>query len=122
MKLVIIHKIELPDIKFLMGEKELMRDQSEYVRLRAASIVKNMMPDLKSVYFTISGKEFYDILTDKLGSPKKASLLLHKYGIKGVRYAGREDDEYAVIFNPDDLRVLKKFYGGNGIEMEKLDG
>ena len=119
MKLVIIHKIELPDIKFLMGEKELMRDQSEYVRLRAASIVKNMMPDLKSVYFTISGKEFYDIIADKLGSPKKASLLLHKYGIKGVRYAGREDDEYAVIFNPDDLRVLKKFYGGNGIKNGK---
>ena len=118
----IIHKVELPDIKFLMGEKELMRDQSDYVKLRIASIVKDMMPDLKTAYFAISGKEFYNILTDKLGSPKKASLLLHKYGIKGIHYVGREDGECVVIFNPDDLRVLKKFYGGNGIEMEKLDG
>lgn len=118
----IIHKVELPDIKFLMGEKELMRDQSDYVKLRVASIVKDMIPDLKTAYFTISGKEFYDILTDKLGSPKKASLLLHKYGIKGIHYVGREDGKCVVIFNPDDLRVLKKFYGGNGIEMEKLDG
>lgn len=118
----IIHKVELPDIRFLMGEKELMRDQSDYVKLRVASIVKDMIPDLKTAYFTISGKEFYDILTDKLGSPKKASLLLHKYGIKGIHYVGREDGECVVIFNPDDLRVLKKFYGGNGIEMEKLDG
>ena len=107
----IIHKVETPNIKFLMGEKELMRDQSDYVRLRIASIIKDMIPDLKSVYFTISGKEFYDILTDKLGSPKKASLLLHKYGIKGIRYAGSDDGEYAVIFNPEDLSGLKKFYG-----------
>ena len=107
----IIHKVEMPNIKFLMGEKELMRDQSDYVRLRVASIIKDKIPDLKSVYFTISGKEFYDILTDKLGSPKKASLLLHKYGIKGIRYAGRDDGEYAVIFNPEDLSGLKKFYG-----------
>ena len=118
----IIHKVEMPDIKFLMGEKELMRDQSDYVRLRIASIVKDMMPDLKTAYFTISGKEFYNILTDKLGSPKKASLLLHKYGIKGIRYSGREDGEYAVIFNPEGLCGLKKFYGGNGIGKEKLDG
>lgn len=118
----IIHKVELPDIKFLMGEKELIRDQSDYVKLRVASIVKDMIPDLKLAYFAISGKEFYGILTDKLGSPKKASLLLHKYGIKGIHYVGREDGECVVIFNPDDLRVLKKFYGGNGIEMEKLDG
>ena len=45
----------MPNIKFLMGEKELMRDQSDYVRLRVASIIKDMIPDLKSVYFTISG-------------------------------------------------------------------
>lgn len=118
----IIHKVEMPNIKFLMGEKELMRDQSDYVRLRIASIVKDMMPDLKTAYFTISGKEFYNILVDKLGSPKKASLLLHKYGIKGIRYSGREDGEYAVIFNPEGLCGLKKFYGGNGIGKEKLDG
>ena len=107
----IIHNVETPYIKFLMGEKELMRDQSDYVRLRVASIIKDMIPDLKTAYFTISGKEFYDILTDKLGSPKKASLLLHKYGLKGIRYAGRDDGEYAVIFNPEDLSGLKKFYG-----------
>lgn len=107
----IIHNVETPYIKFLMGEKELMRDQSDYVRLRVASIIKDMIPDLKSVYFTISGTEFYDILTNKLGSPKKASLLLHKYGIKGFRYSGSEDGEYAVIFNPEDLSGLKKFSG-----------
>lgn len=118
----VVHKVEIPDLKFLMGEKEMMCEQSDYVRLRIASIVKDVMPDLKSDYFTISGKEFYNILSDKLGSPKKASFLLHKYGIKGIHYFGEQDGECVVIFNPEDLRVLKKFYGGNGIEMEQIGG
>lgn len=118
----VVHKVEIPDLKFLMDEKEMMREQSDYVRLRIASIVKDVIPDLKTVYFTISGKEFYNILSDKLGSPKKASFLLHKYGIKGIHYFGEQDGECVVIFNPEDLRVLKKFYGGKGIEMEKIGG
>ena len=75
-----------------------------------------------SKWVKLSGKEFYKFLSDKLDSQKKASLLLYKYGIKGIHYFGEQDGECVVIFNPEDLHVLKKFYGGKGIEMERIGG
>jgi hypothetical protein len=33
-----------------------------------------------------TGKDFYDAMTVKLGSPDKASAILNSYGIKGIKY------------------------------------
>lgn len=118
----VIHKVEIPDLKFLMEEQEKIGKQSDYVQQRLLQILK--ASNIKNVkdYLELSGKEFYKFLSDKLDSQKKASLLLYKYGIKGIHYFGEQDGECVVIFNPEDLRVLKKFYGGKGIEMERIGG
>lgn len=118
----VIHKVEIPDLKFLMEEQEKIGKQSDYVQQRLLQILK--ASNVKNVrdYLKLSGKEFYKFLSDKLDSQKKASLLLYKYGIKGIHYFGEQDGECVVIFNPEDLRVLKKFYGGKGIEMERIGG
>jgi len=118
----VVHKVEIPDLKFLMDEQEKIGQQSDYVQQHLLQILKAMNIANVKEYLKLSGKEFYKFLSDKLGSPKKASLLLYKYGVKGIHYFGEQDGECVVIFNPDDLRVLKKFYGGKGIEMEHIGG
>lgn len=44
------------------------------------------------------------------GSDKQASQLLEKYGIKGITYDGQQDGRCFVIFNPDDVQIIQKFY------------
>lgn len=41
---------------------------------------------------------------------KKASLMLHKYGINGISYNGREDGECLVVFDSSVLRVKESYY------------
>ena len=53
------------------------------------------------------GFEIYDRLTRRLGSPKAASLKLLEYGIKGIRYDGRQDGPCAVVFDEDAVNILE---------------
>ena len=57
-----------------------------------------------------NGRKIYHEIATALGSDKAASQLLEKYGIKGITYDGRRDGRCFVIFNPDDIRVIQKFY------------
>ena len=41
---------------------------------------------------------------------KKASLMLHKYGISGITYKGAEDGDCIVVFDPSILRVKESYY------------
>ena len=43
-------------------------------------------------------------------------MLLEKYGIKGISYDGKEDGRAFVIFNPDDVEVIQKFYQEQSVE------
>ena len=56
------------------------------------------------------GRGFYKALSKMLGSDKAASLMLDKHGVKGITYYGREDGRCFVVFNPDSVKVLRKFY------------
>lgn len=47
---------------------------------------------------------------DKLGTPQEATDLLNKHGIKGISYNGGIDGEARVIFNPDDIDIVRKYY------------
>lgn len=61
----------------------------------------------------LTGKDVYFGLSQKLNSPKAASQMLEKYGIKGITYDGAQDGRCFVIFNPDDVKVIQKFYQSN---------
>ena len=56
------------------------------------------------------GRSIYDALTKMTGSEQEASKLLNKYGIKGISYNGGIDGEARVIFNPDDIDIVRKYY------------
>lgn len=52
------------------------------------------------------GGELYRAISSRLGLDKKASLLLNKYGVKGIRYNGRRDGECAVVWDEESIRIL----------------
>lgn len=63
-------------------------------------------------YSEITGEGIYSRIARQLGSQKAASELLEKHGVKGITYFGRQDGRCFVIFNPEDVKVIQKFYQG----------
>ena len=63
-----------------------------------------------SIDYSTNGRGIYDKISEQLGSDKAASQILEKYGIKGITYDGRQDGRCFVIFNPNDVKVIRKFY------------
>ena len=57
-----------------------------------------------------TGRDIYRALAEYHHSDKEASQMLEQYGIKGISYYGLQDGRCFVIFNPDDVRVIRKFY------------
>lgn len=59
-------------------------------------------------------KDFYrhlaHYISDNSNKHKQASLLLNKYGIKGITYDGRQDGRCYVVFDDKAVQVLKKYY------------
>lgn len=78
-------------------------------------IVSNKPIDFKNYKGEdLTGKEIYDAITFNLkgkdADRKEASLLLNKYGIKGITYDGRWDGKAYVVFDDKAVKVLEKFY------------
>lgn len=134
-----VHEVDIPENPYLLDEDLYFRHQSEFVQSKIKELVeKEGLTDKFEIYqskenprYNIlensSGKEIYEIISEALGSYKDASLLLEKYGIKGITYMGRQDGRCFVIFNPDDVKVIQKFYQGEqsaprGAFIENLDG
>lgn len=75
--------------------------------------VKNF--DINSIYRMLSavnytGRNLYNDIAKITGSPKKASELLNKYGIKGITYDGKSDGRCYVVFDDKAVKVLEKYY------------
>lgn len=121
-----VHEVDIPENPYLLDEDLYFRHQSEFVQSKIKELVeKEGLTDKFEIYqskenprYNIlensSGKEIYEIISEALGSDKDASLLLEKYGIKGITYMGRQDGRCFVIFNPDDVKVIQKFYQDAG--------
>jgi hypothetical protein len=56
-----------------------------------------------------SHKNIYTNLAKRLGKEETSSLL-NQHGIKGISYNGGIDGEARVIFNPDDIEIVRKYY------------
>ena len=62
----------------------------------------------------VSNKNLYEYIKNKFNlSQKETSLLLNKYGIKGIRYNGNRDGECAVVFNDNSIRILEYLQSQN---------
>ena len=57
-----------------------------------------------------NGKEAYNKLVEKLGSPKEASLALKEKGVLGISYDGFTDGRCFVIWDEGSIQILDKLY------------
>lgn len=59
------------------------------------------------------GEQIYQIIARTVGSDKDASLLLNKYGIKGITYHGGQDGKCYVLFDPKSIKILRQYMLAN---------
>lgn len=55
---------------------------------------------------SLSGYQLYKWIAEFAGGEKEASILLSKYGIKGIRYTGLQDGECAVVWDEESIKIL----------------
>lgn len=98
------------EIKKVEKEKE---ENYNYIVSRKLELLKDLRFD------DTVGKDFYNHLAEYLRvsenitnpqQKKEASLLLNKYGIKGITYDGRSDGRCYVVFDDKAVKVLEKYY------------
>lgn len=130
-----VHEVDLPENPYLLDEELQINQQSETVR-KAARAIMNQYEDYYIASDDYSVGAFGDALTGErfykqlmniaarngIDSKNKqmqfATQTLEKYGIKGITYEGMQDGRCFVIFNPDDVKVIQKFYqetAGNNV-------
>ncbi len=122
-----VHEVDIPEMPYLLDEQKLYSQQSDFVK-NAIDNAYNSLTDLQKKMFKdktdvkdykkTTGKKIYQGIAYALyntnengeNGSKLTSELLNKQGIKGITYEGQEDGRCFVIFNPDDVQVVNKFY------------
>lgn len=120
-----LYELEIPDNMFLIEELKPFNEQNENVKhslIKAAEEIKGFGLLKKAIEdnddgFTLYhafGKDIVKDLKDYEGgsteTTQAASENLGLYGIKGIAYDDKDDSRCFVIFNPDDVKILEKFY------------
>ena len=128
-----VHEVDIPENPYLLDEELTFRNQSEFVQNQLKKLVsEENLTDKFEIYQSeenpkyntlenSDGEEIYKTISEALGSDKAASQLLEKYGIKGITYDGRQDGRCFVIFNPEDVKVIQKFYQINHLPKSKKE-
>lgn len=65
--------------------------------------------DGKTFYHVYDGKRIYDALSAAVGSPRAASEVLNKHGIKGISYNGVQDGRCFVVFDDKAISIINKY-------------
>lgn len=111
-----VYEVDIPENPFMIDEQATFENQSPFVQEVFERISSDFGIQTKGDiqagvnFHSVTGKYVYNKLAGKIGSSEKASKILHDYGIKGITYDGKRDGRCFVIFNPDDVKVIQKFY------------
>lgn len=139
-----VHEVEIPENPYLLDEQKYIGEQSDIVKKGVRNTLMRLKglaeggayPDYKKAltaldyeyadienridnpdfYENKTGYQIYDIIEQIMGSNREASLFLSENGIKGITYEGQQDGRAFVIFNPDDVEVIQKFYQEQSVE------
>jgi len=131
-----VYEVDIPENPYLLDEQKPFSEQSPFVQAKLKELANDfdgLNGNTKVQDFlnkkNPTGKDIYefvaqstsDIPMDEFGigmykeADEAASKLLEKYGIKGITYFGQQDGRCFVIFNPDDVKVIQKFYQVQGL-------
>ena len=101
-----VHKVDISEMDVLLDEQKNLGQQSQFVQKAVKKALKEA--GITDITENSTGDEIYEALSEYHQSAKDASQMLEKYGIKGITYDGRRDGRCFVIFNPKDVKVLRK--------------
>lgn len=122
----VVHKVEIPDDEYFMNESKFYNGQSAYIKKCLKNVIEflggSVEELLNSEPSRIDGKrdgvDIYDYIKQlvaikysksyNFNSAKYASIVMLKFGIKGIKYNGRQDGICYVLFNPNDAKVIDK--------------
>ena len=125
-----LYKLSIPKDDVMLREDLPFSQQSPKVQEALKNLGKtyNDLFDNNEIitnieYFpnTTRGKDIYGSLMRDLGDKVAVSDELYHSGIKGISYNGGIDGEARVIFNPDDIEIVRKYYNQPGL-FQKLTG
>ena len=109
-----LFKIDIPEADVLLDEDKELIDQPKKVQRiiekMYSDFAKSGNLDIAHSFVQDTGRNLYKALSKTLGSDKEASLLLNKYGIKGITYDGRSDGRCYVVFDDKAIKVLETYY------------
>ena len=103
------YTVKLPDVENYLAEESNYYQQPTKIQKKLLRVYKSL--NLNPAHLTqknIDGERIYDEIKDELKSKRKASLKLLEYGIKGIYYNGYSDGWCVVIFDHNDVQIVKK--------------
>ena len=103
-----VFEVDIPENEYLLDEQKSIEQQSQIVK-NAISQISNELNNSVFNNSNLSGKEFYKLLSNKLGGDKLASQKLNDVGIKGITYKGEQDGVCFVVFNDKSIKVIEKY-------------
>lgn len=103
-----IFEVDIPENEYLLNEQKNIEKQSQVVK-NAISQISNELNSSVLNNSNLSGKEFYKLLSKKLGDDKLASQKLSDFGIKGITYKGEQDGVCFVVFDDKAIKVIQKY-------------
>ena len=111
-----VFEVDIPENVDLLDEQKSIYKQRAKIKNAVVSAMKEAGLDKftgVSALSQLTGGEVYDMITKSQNfDQEKTSELLSKYGIKGITYEGREDGRCFVIFNPEDIKIIRTYYQG----------
>lgn len=126
-----VFEVDIPENDVLLDENKFLYQQPEQVRNALEKLGDGLghgVTDIDLLYTNLftgernsdgnSGRTIYQNLISYFvkyegnsmdDSVKKASLLLNKYGIKGITYEGIRDGRCFVVFDDQAIKVINKY-------------
>ena len=110
-----LYKLSIPKNDVMLREDATFAEQPKAVQ----DALKKLANDYKeigygdlldSIGWDEKGESLYRLYSRLAGNGENAARELNNYGIKGISYNGGIDGESNVIFNPDDINIVRKYY------------
>lgn len=95
-----LYNVEIPDADTMLDYSKPINEQSEYVL--------DKIKQLNPTNTDMTGKEFYNNLSEHLGSDKNASLKLNELGVKGIKYKHGLTHNF-VVFDDKSIQIIEKY-------------
>ena len=103
-----IFEVDIPENEHLINEQKTIENQSQIVKNAISQISTELNSNVLN-NSNLSGKEFYKLLSKKLGGDKLASQKLSDFGIKGITYKGEQDGICFVVFDDKSIQIIEKY-------------